>query len=84
MYGAINVLDDEGESGDEYAPDLASDSDEGDGSTHCPSGSKDDDDDSNHSTPEVGQASYESAAASDDPVEPGPRRSNRKSAPMLS
>jgi len=48
--GAIDFLDGEGGSGDEYVPDLKSDSDDKDGSPHSPSGSRDDDDGNNRST----------------------------------
>jgi len=72
--GAINVLDAEGGGGDEYVPDLASDNVDDDGSTHCPSGSENDDDGKDGATFDVGRASEESAAASDDQEVPGPRR----------
>jgi len=72
--GAINVLDAEGGGGDEYVQDLASDNVDDDGSTHCPSGSENDDDGKDGATFDVGRASEESAAASDDQEVPGPRR----------
>jgi len=81
--GEIDMLDAEGGSGDDYVPDLPSDSDEDDDAPHCPSCGAKDDEGKDCSTHQDERAGPESVGASKDQGEPRPLRSKRRPAPKV-
>jgi len=81
--GEIDMLDAEGGSGDDYVPDLPSDSDEDDDAPHCPSCGAKDDEGKDCSTHQDERDAPESVGASKDQGEPRPLRSKRRPAPKV-